>query len=116
VVNKSARLRRILRAPPGGTHTSSADRAPHLRERLVAGNRLDPAFTNLVATAPGLRGPELINPVGLGGIQTLYEAVGQKRARLAGQSESLLRNLIHRHRHGMKIRHRLIILKRLLRE
>src|SRR5437870_5727317 len=64
----NGRPRRILRAPPGGTHTSSTERAPHTRERLVAGNRLNQPLPDFVATPLGLGSPKLVKSVGLGSI------------------------------------------------
>ena len=78
----------------GETHISLAERAPHARERLVARNRLNEPLTDFVAAPPGLGSPELINSVDLGGIKALDEAVSQKGARLAGQRQGLLSNLI----------------------
>jgi len=99
----SGRLRRILLAPPDGTRTSSAERAPHPRERLVAGNRLDQPLTNFIATPLRRGGPELIDSVGLGSIEAFHETVSQKGACLARQSKRLHRNLLNSHRHGIRI-------------
>jgi hypothetical protein len=60
-------------------------------------------MTAFVATPLGLGSPELINSVGLGSIEAFHETVSQKGARLARQSERLLRNLVNSHWHPIRI-------------
>jgi hypothetical protein len=70
-------------------------------------------LTNFVATPPGLSGPKLVDSAGLGSIEAFYEAVSQKSARLAWQSERFLCNLLNGHGHEIRIPRFVAILKTL---
>jgi len=66
-------------------------------ERLIPRNGLHQSLADLVATALGLGGPELVDAISLGRIETFHEPVSEKGSLFARQGERFLGDLLDGH-------------------